>query len=380
MEGDTNVQTTTLNTIERHEERIIALHTVPAVLKEGKRRLLVNCFLDEGSDTNYVNEDVIETLGISTQKEEITINVANDQKVGLMVATLEIGLESVDGKVDTTIVVKTSDKICGGMKPTEWVTMKQQWNNLKDIPFPHLAEKRAIDVLLGSNYYHLMFPMQEIRGQEDEPATRLRPLGWTAIGHTQEAQHVPTLATSTHFGHLVDILNTSDEELNITLKRFCDLEAVSIVTQTQEETEMTPREKVARKKVEQSLTYNGARYEVAVPWKYEQPNLPNNREIAERRLQRVEKKLKMDKHLANVYQGVIDYYQKKEYIRVVPTSEPQPDNEWFLPYFPVVHPGKETTKVRIVFDASAKLNEKSSNTEALPGANYKVTSSTSSHY
>ena len=60
--------------------------------------------------------------------------------------------------------------------------MKQQWNHLKDIPFPHLAEKGVIDVLLGSDYYHLMFPMQEIRGQEDEPAARLCPLGWTAIG------------------------------------------------------------------------------------------------------------------------------------------------------------------------------------------------------
>ena len=69
----------------------------------------MNCFLDKGSDTTYINEDVIETLGISTQKEEITINVANDQKVRLMAATLETGLESVDGKVDTLIVVKTSD-------------------------------------------------------------------------------------------------------------------------------------------------------------------------------------------------------------------------------------------------------------------------------
>ena len=79
----------------------------------------MNCFLDEGSDTTYINEDVIETLGISTQKEEITINVANDLKVRLMAATLETGLESVDGKVDTLIVVKTSHKICGGMKPTK---------------------------------------------------------------------------------------------------------------------------------------------------------------------------------------------------------------------------------------------------------------------
>ena len=63
----------------------------------------MNSFLDKGRDTTYVNEDVIETLGISTQKEEITINVANGQKVRLIAATLEIGLESIDEKVDTTM-------------------------------------------------------------------------------------------------------------------------------------------------------------------------------------------------------------------------------------------------------------------------------------
>ena len=53
----------------------------------------------------------------------------NDQKVRLMAATLEIGIERVDGQGDTTIVVKTTNKIWGGMKPTDWVTMKQQWNH-----------------------------------------------------------------------------------------------------------------------------------------------------------------------------------------------------------------------------------------------------------
>ena len=122
----------------------------------------MKCFLDEGSNTTYINEDVIEMLGISTQKEEITINVGKGQNVWLMAATLEIGFESIDGKVDTRIVVKTSDKISGKMKPTDWVTMKQQWNHLKEIPFPHLAEKGVINVLLRSDYYQLMFPMQEI--------------------------------------------------------------------------------------------------------------------------------------------------------------------------------------------------------------------------
>ena len=54
-----------------------------------------------------VNEDAVEELGMEGPKEKVTINVANDQKVDLMSATMEIELESLDGWVDTVIVAKT---------------------------------------------------------------------------------------------------------------------------------------------------------------------------------------------------------------------------------------------------------------------------------
>lgn len=44
-----------------------------------------------------VNEDAVEELGMEGPKEKVTINVANDQKVDLMSATMEIELESLDG-------------------------------------------------------------------------------------------------------------------------------------------------------------------------------------------------------------------------------------------------------------------------------------------
>lgn len=89
--------------------------------------------------------------------------------------------------------------------------------------------------------------------------------------------------------------------------------------------------------------------------------------MAERRLELVEKKFMKDAQFASAYQGVLDEYLKKGYVRVVTPSEPQPDSEWFLLHFPVVRPNRATTKVRIVFDVSAKHNEKSLNTEAPPG-------------
>ena len=93
---------------------------------------------------------MVEELGLDGRKEKVITNVANGQlKVNLMSATMEIGLESVDGLVDTVIVAKTSQNICGGMKPTNWLQIKDQWKHLRDIPFPKLGKGSKIDVLIG---------------------------------------------------------------------------------------------------------------------------------------------------------------------------------------------------------------------------------------
>ena len=94
---------------------------------------------------------------------------------------MEIGLESLDGRVDTVIVVKTSNSICGGMKPTNRLQIKDQWKHLRDIPFHKLGKRSKIDILIGSDYYNLLFPMKEVCGGDNEPSARLCPLGWTAI-------------------------------------------------------------------------------------------------------------------------------------------------------------------------------------------------------
>ena len=41
-----------------------------------------------------------------------------------MSAMMDIGLESLDGQMDTVIVAKTYNNICGGMKPTNWLQIK----------------------------------------------------------------------------------------------------------------------------------------------------------------------------------------------------------------------------------------------------------------
>ena len=59
MEGNGANLPVTMETLgEQERQQLVALRTVPIILKNGRRRVLVNCLLDEGSDTTYVNEDV----------------------------------------------------------------------------------------------------------------------------------------------------------------------------------------------------------------------------------------------------------------------------------------------------------------------------------
>ena len=221
-----------------------------------------------------------------------------------MSATMEIGLESLDGRVDTVIVAKISNNICGVMKPTNWLQIKDQWKHLRDIPFPKLGKRSKIDVLIGSDYYNLQFLMKEIREGDNEPSARLCPLRWTGIG---------TIGTSEgHGASNTGYLNTcrlqqsecSEGDLNYLLKQFWNLEAIGITPQVEQP--LSPDDKLAFDKVNESIRFNGERYGVAVPWKHERPELPPNRQMAEKRLHTVEKKLMQDEKLAQAYQSVVD--------------------------------------------------------------------------
>lgn len=85
------------------------------------------------------------------------------------------------------------------------------------------------------------------------------------------------------------------------------------------------------------------------------------------RLQSTEKNIKKDDRVAKEHQATIEAYAEKGYLRKVPPDEQTPVNVWYLPHFPVLRMDKSTTKVRIVFDCSAKCKRTSLNDMILSG-------------
>ena len=95
------------------------------------------------------------------------------------------------------------------------------------------------------------------------------------------------------------------------------------------------------------------RYEVSMPWIPGSFLSSMNEQPSRRRLIRVEKKLSQNPKLREEY-GKIVREQLEEGIVEVAPNMPTADRTFYMPHKPVVRESVSRTKVRMVFDASAK--------------------------
>ena len=224
-----------------------------------------------------------------------------------------------------------------------------KWNHLNEIKFPNIGPRPIVDLLIGVDHADLHCSYKDVCGSPGEPIARQTPLGWTCIGNPYPGT---TIDERTEFAQTYFVRKDRKlEDVNSTLRKFWEIETVGTVEINKC---LTKEEQSALDKAEESLKFLNGRYQLSIPWKENETELPNNYDVAVRRLQNTEKKLIRNTEIAKAYTEKIEDYIKKDYIRKVPLEEP--GGKWYLPHFPVVRPERETTKTRIVFDASAKCN------------------------
>ncbi|GFT34281.1 uncharacterized protein TNCV_2157471 [Trichonephila clavipes] len=105
------------------------------------------------------------------------------------------------------------------------------------------------------------------------------------------------------------------------------------------------------------------RYEVKLPWKCNSENLPSNKELTWKRHLRMMNKLRNGKFFED-YKSVFRQWEDLNIIERVP--EVELNNEChYLPHRPVIKLDRSTTKIRPVFDASAREKGKPSLNDCL---------------
>lgn len=342
-EGEKTARTHTATGVnESSSQECIALRTVPVIIRNGEKSLRVNALLDDGSTTSYINRDVAAQLNIDGPKTSLTVNVLNDCKSNIFDSSLvDFQIESVDGKTTRPLSAYTTNRVTGSMPVVNWSKQREKWQHLEHISFPKVGKRPIVDLLIGVDQADLHCALEETTGEPGEPIARLTPLGWTCIGYPNYVQPQTNVTFTQHH----------DTELTNLVRRFWEIDEPSPTDFVK------PEEKRAIDVASQSLNYtSNGHFCVGIPWKTEKPKLPHNYNMALKRLENTEKKLLRDPAVCKSYKDVINGYLEKGYIEKIQHPEDGKDQVWYLPHFPVLRPDKSTTKTRIVFDASAKVD------------------------
>lgn len=340
-------------------DKFIAMRIIPVIISNGQDEYKVNALLDECSTDSYISEHVAAQLDLNGEQTSRLVTVLGGKPTKVKGKRVSINLlRSTDRKHLATIESFTVRQVTGNIDVINWNEHRQDWSHLSDIEFPSLARPKQIDILIGLNdqALNLHSCLKEVHGRPGQPIARLTPLGWTCIGHiTSDDLH----NSNCHFIHSMPTTHFIGQEKSISdvLKRTWEIDNEGL-----KPIEMSPTETKLDSFVESKIEMKDRRYQVPIPWKDGEPNLPHNWQMAASRLRNLEKSLLKRPAVAAEYKRIFKDQNEKGYIKKLqPTQVNIRGEGWYLPHFPVVKPDKATTKVRIVMDAAARCDDKSLN-------------------
>jgi hypothetical protein len=96
------------------------------------------------------------------------------------------------------------------------------------------------------------------------------------------------------------------------------------------------------------------RFTVEIPFKLNGPNIGVSKEMAIKRFLSLENKFRKDPALKRDYMEFIEEYIRLNHMKLVPPTQMNVNERVFLPHHAVTKETSTTTKLRVVFDASAK--------------------------
>ena len=309
--------------------------------------------LDDDSTESYLNADVAAELGLKFGAvENLSVHVLNGQKVSCQSKPVEFEIESLNGNVNVKVTAHTTYRVTGNMKAVDWSKFTKNWEHLRELDMPPVSNRSIVDLLIGLDCQDLHFSFKDICGKPGEPIARLTPLGWTVIGQPMKGSPYSSFLR-TYFVNPKS--KTSMDSVDMMMQKFWESDSYGTLNENKS---MSVQDKIALSKVSESVQISDNRYQVGIPWKSDNPPiLPDSYKMAFRRLVSAERQLDKKPEVKEMYSETIKDYLKKEYIRKIPVAELR-ETKWFLPHFPVVKMDRSTTKTRIVFDASAKVDDK----------------------
>ena len=336
----------------------VCLRIIPVEVQARDRETIVTTYalLDEGSDVTLCDKSLLERLNLEGKPTEFsltTVNKTNAKQAGQEVS-LRVQPLSRENQLDLDRVWSV-DHLPISIKSIPGQRDLSKWSHLNDIELPRI-DATQVSLLIGSDVPEAFWVIEERRGRPKEPYAIKSPLGWSVLGPVSRRDK----SESFH----VNFQRISNEDILQQVKEIWESDFIG--TSDDFGTSLSREDKRALHKMESSVVLKNGHYEIAMPWRNEDPKLPDNRHLAENRLKTLRKRLEKNKDLHKKYTETVSDYIKKDYATIVKKDDQnQSTKVWYLPHHPVINPRKG--KVRVVFDCASEYSGTSLNKELLQG-------------
>lgn len=288
--------------------------------------------IDQGSQASLISENAAQILGLPRFASDIEISGIGTgvPKKAKHKVVIEIR-PHFKNKAELQISAYILPKLTGDLPSKAVFNDSERWNNII-LADPHFSLPGSIDVLLGADAYGLIL----LRGlRRGFPTAIQTKLGWILNGPVK-ADHAAIKVQS--YVSLIDI--------NESITRFWSTENVPSHVKDKNDVEIYKKLNINR-----DIT---GRYIVSLPFKTDSPRLGESRRQAVARLLQVERSLESQPTKKQLYHDFM-----KEYLQcghMIPLKNICAKEGYYLPHHAVINMDKSTTKLRVVFDASAKTS------------------------
>lgn len=319
------------------------------------KQVLTYAFLDSGSNTSFITENLLKKLGVEGEKTNLSLTTLQTSNKSIECSLVGLEVSDLNGNESVELPIVYSRPSL----PVSTDTIGTQedvnrWPHLKGIDIPRIKEETEIGLLIGSDAPQVLQPKEVRESKDGGPFATRTIFGWVLNGPLGRKE--PKTPTA----------NFIDTNANLTkqFEDFCNLEFNDSTYEPK--MSMSQNDRRALDIMESTLKISNGHYEIALPWKNEPRRLQNNKSQAEQRLHLLKKRLQRDAILKEKYRDFMDDLLRKNYARKMSNEELRQTDTWYLPHHPVFHPQKPD-KVRVVFDCSAKFRGSSLNDQLLQG-------------
>ncbi|XP_055543082.1 uncharacterized protein LOC129728654 [Wyeomyia smithii] len=317
-------------------KEVLLLTAVVSLIDDSGRHHSCRALLDCASQVCLISSDMVRKLRKqpwSTNTEDVGITCKKKVRQGIIVT---VASNHSEYKVDIPCLVMPQ---VSGIIPTRKIKMSK-WHLPVNISLadPEFHSPKQVDLLIGNKFFFSLLKSGQIKISDDMPLLQETIFGLVVA----ESVDVPQ--------QNVVLSNVVTENIDKMIQKFWEVEEVPDAPSTTTEEQLIEDHFMNTHRRDDT-----GRFVVRLPFHESVTKLGDNRALALKRFLLLEQRLQRRPELKQQYEAFIDEYEALGHCCEVNEAADLADvKRYYLPHHAVFKLTSSSTKVRVLFDATAR--------------------------